>query len=147
MQVPFLVEERKGSGGKDLKTKCLETPNQFPEGFAISGPVFEFVHPELNQRVDFFGGGYLIVEEGKFLYRGKEVLYLVGMAGIEASCCGTGGCAFIKVPGYIRDWKKGRNETGQAVSELERIEAQDQQKEIQGLLRERHPGFSQVEFL
>jgi hypothetical protein len=109
--------------------------------------MFEFVHPELNQRVDFFGGGYLFVEEGKLPYRGKEVLYLVGMAGIEASCCGTGGCAFIKVPGYIRAWKKERNESGRHVSEVRRIEARDQQKEIQGLLQERHPGFSHIEFL
>jgi hypothetical protein len=109
--------------------------------------VFEFVHPELNQRVDFFGGGYLFVEEGKLPYRGKEVLYLVGMAGIEASCCGTGGCAFIKVPGYIRAWKRGQNEAGRPISEVERIEVQDQRKEIQGLLKERHPDFSQVEFL
>ena len=87
------------------------------------------------------------MEEGKLSYRGKEVFYLVGMAGIEASCCGTGGCAFIKVPGYIRDWKKGRSETGRPVSEVERIEARDQRKEIQDLLKERHPGFSQIEFL
>jgi hypothetical protein len=97
--------------------------------------------------VEFFGGGYLFVEEGKLDYRGKEVLYLVGMAGIEASCCGTGGSAFIKVPGYIRAWKKGRNEAGLPVSEVERIEAYGQRKEIQGLLQERHPGFTQVEFL
>ena len=109
--------------------------------------MFEFIHPELNQRVEFFGGGYLFIEEGKLPYRGKEVLYLVGMAGIESSCCGNGGCAFIKVPGYLRTWKKGRNETGRPISEVERIEARDQQVEIQEFLRERHPGFSQVEFL
>ncbi len=80
-------------------------------------------------------------------HRGKEVLYLVGTAVIEASCCGTGGCGFIKVPGYIRKWKKGRNENGRPVSEVERIDAQDQQREIQDLLGERHPGFSQIEFL
>jgi hypothetical protein len=109
--------------------------------------VFEFVHPELNQRVDFFGGGYLFTEEGKLDYRGKEVLYLVGMAGIESSCCGIGGCAFIKVPGYIRTWEKGRSESGQPISEVERIDARDQQIEIQEFLKERHPGFSQIEFL
>ena len=109
--------------------------------------MFEFVHPELNRRVDFFGGGYLFTEEGKLDYRGKEVLFLVGMAGIEASCCGPGGCAFIKVPGYIRTWKKGKNEAGRPVSEVERIEVLDQQKEIQSLLKERHPDFTQVEFL
>ena len=109
--------------------------------------MFEFIHPVLNQRVDFFGGGYLFTEEGKLDYRGKEVLYLVGMAGIESSCCGTGGCAFIKVPGYIRTWEKGRSGSGQPISEVERIDARDQQIEIQEFLKERHPGFSQIEFL
>ena len=125
----------------------LKNPNPFREGLAISDSEFEFSHPELNQRVDFFGGGYLFIEEGKLEYRGKEVLYLVGMAAIESSCCGTGGCAFIKVPGYIRSWKKRRSEAGQPISEVERIEARDQQEEIKEFLKEKHPGFSQVEFL
>ena len=106
-----------------------------------------FIHPVLNERVEFFAGGYLFVEEGKLYFRGKEVLYLKGIASIEASCCGTGGCGFIKVPGYIRSWKKAQSETGQAISEVERIEAPDQQEEIRAILRESHPGFSQVEFL
>jgi len=122
-------------------------PDPLPEGFAITEPVFEFCHPELNQRVDFFSGGYLFVEEGRLPIRGKEVLYFVGMAGIESSCCGTGGCAFIKVAGYIRAWKKGRSEAGRPVSEVERIEARDQQAKIAEALKMRHPGFSQVEFL
>jgi len=139
----------KGAGGEKRSEPQRGRPHRthFEEGLAISGSVFEFVHPELNQRVEFFSGGYLFMEEGKLHFRGKEVLYLVGKAGIESSCCGTGGCAFIKVPGYIRAWKRGRNETGRPVSEVERVEAQDQQKEIQDLLREKHPGFSQIEFL
>ena len=56
--------------------------------------MIEFTHPELNKRVEFFGGGYVFIEEGRITYQGKEVLYFLGMAGIEASCCGTGGCAF-----------------------------------------------------
>jgi hypothetical protein len=110
-------------------------------------PVIEFTHPELNARVEFFGGGYVFIEEGRIIHQGKEVLYFLGMAGIEASCCGTGGCAFIKVPGYVRSWKKARNELGQPVSEVERIHLGDCQKEIKRILEEKHPGFRQVEFL
>ncbi len=146
----FLIlpgEEPKGDRKTARILEGLKNPAKLPEGLAISDSVFEFSHPELNQRVDFFGGGYLFVEEGKLEYRGKEVLYLVGMAAIESSCCGTGGCAFIKVPGYIRAWKKRRSEGGQSVSEVERVEARDQQEEIRESLREKHPGFTQVEFL
>ncbi len=141
------IHKEKGTGEKSLNSRGQEKTELISRGFAISQPVFEFVHPEINQRVEFFGGEYLFMEEGKLHYRGKEVLYLVGMAGIEASCCGTGGCAFIKVPGYIRAWKKGRNEAGRPVSEVERIEVHAQRKEIQSLLMERHPDFTQVEFL
>jgi len=106
-----------------------------------------FIHPELNQRVEFFAGGYLFVEEGKLNYRGEEVLYLKGIASIEVSCCGMGGCGFIKVPGYIRSWKKEQSELGRPISEVEGIEAPDEQKEIREILRAANPGFSQVEFL
>ncbi|HYB20227.1 MAG TPA: hypothetical protein VEH09_04825 [Thermodesulfobacteriota bacterium] len=106
-----------------------------------------FIHPELNERVEFFAGGYLFVEEGKLNYRGKEVLYLRGIASIEVSCCGAGGCGFIKVSGYIRSWKEDQSESGRPVSEVEAIEAPDQQKEIREILRVAYPDFSQIEFL
>jgi hypothetical protein len=109
--------------------------------------LIQFTHPELNKRVEFFGGGYVFIEEGKIIYQGKEVLYFLGIAGIEASCCGTGGCAFIKVPGYVRSWKKTRNEFGQPVSEVERIVHEDSQKEVKRILEEKHPSFRQIEFL
>jgi len=109
--------------------------------------VIQFPHPELNERVEFFGGGYVFIEEGRIIHQGKEVLYFLGMAGVEASCCGPGGCAFIKVPGYVRSWKKTRNALGRPVSEVERIHREDRQREIQRILEEKHPGFRQVEFL
>jgi len=107
----------------------------------------EYIHPELNKRIEFFGGGYSFIEEGKFVYRGKEVLYSVGIANIEASCCGTRGCAFIKVPGYVLSWKKRVDERGQVFSEVARIDDEESQREIRKMLEEKYPGFSQIEFL
>lgn len=101
----------------------------------------------MNARIEFFGGGYLFLEEGKVNYRGKEVLYLKGIASVESSCCGIAGCGFIKVPGYILSWKKAQNEVGQFISEVESIQARDQQEEIRKILGDSHPGFSQIEFL
>ena len=109
--------------------------------------MIEFTHPELHERVEFFGGGYVFIEEGRISHHGKEVLYFLGMAGIETSCCGPGGSAFIKVPGYVRSWKKFRNALGQPVSEVEQIQREDCRREIQSILEERHPGFRQVEFV
>jgi len=107
----------------------------------------KFIHPELHKQVEFFSGSYVFVEEGRINHQGKEVLYFVGLAGIEASCCGSGGCAFIKVPGYVRSWKKEENEFGQPISEVESIRAEDVQREIRVILEDKHPGFKQIEFL
>jgi len=109
--------------------------------------VIQFTHPELHERIEFFSGGYVFIEEGKITHQGKEVLYFLGMAGVESSCCGRGGCAFIKVPGYVRSWKKTRNARGQPVSEVEPIHQRESQREIQRILEEKHPGFRQVEFV
>jgi hypothetical protein len=51
------------------------------------------------------------------------------------------------VAGYVRSWKKTRNALGQPVSEVERIQGEDRQREIQRILEEKHPDFKQVEFL
>ena len=82
----------------------------------------EYIHPELNQRVEFFGGGYSFLEEGKITHEGKEVLYLLGTAAVESSCCGRGGCAFIKGAGLCSfPGRRARESGGEAVSEIERI--------------------------
>jgi hypothetical protein len=106
----------------------------------------EYIHPELNKEVEFFGGSYSFVEEGKLNYQGKEVFYLLGIAGVESSCCGTGGCAFIKVPGYVLAWKKG-NKSGHLISEVERILSEESQTAIRKILQEKYPEFRQIEFL
>jgi len=107
----------------------------------------EYAHPELNKKVEFFGGSYFFTEEGKIPYQEKEVIYFLGIAEVESSCCGRGGCAFIKVPGYICSWKKGQNKSGQSLSEVERILDEEPQKAIKKLLEDKHPGVSQIEFL
>jgi hypothetical protein len=109
--------------------------------------MIQFTHPELNERVEFFGGCYVFIEEGRITHQGKEVLYFLGMAAVEASCCGPGGSAFIKVPGYVRSWKKTRNALGQPVSEVERIHHKECQREIRRIFEEKRPDFRQIEFL
>lgn len=106
----------------------------------------DYTHPELNKRVEFFGGGYSFIEEGKIAFRGKEVLYSVGVANIESSCCGPRGCAFIRIPGTILSWKKRMDEQGQVLSEVERIVDEESQREIRKILEAKFPGFYQIEF-
>jgi len=85
-------------------------------------------------------------EEGKIPYQGKEVLYYVGVAGLEVSCCGRGGGAFAKVPGFIVRWRTRKGESGLWVSEVDRIKDEKCQREIIRLLKERYPQVNQVEF-
>lgn len=106
----------------------------------------EFVHPPLQEIVEFFGGRYLFLEERRLSYQGREVLYLLGMAAVESSCCGPGGCAFIKVPGYIHSWKEKVTAAGHFISEIESITSATSQKEIAKSLLDMHPECSQVEF-
>ncbi len=80
-------------------------------------------------------------------HEGKEIFYLLGVAAVESSCCGSRGLAFIKVPGDVLSWKKGWSESGRPISEVERILSEESQAAIREILREKFPGFQQVEFL
>ena len=106
-----------------------------------------FIHPELNQPVEFFGGSYVFNKEGKILYQGKEVLYFIGIAGLDASCCGRSGCAFVKVAGSIQRWKIKKDEEGHWTSEVGRITGAKSQEAISQLLKEEYPQVTQIEFL
>jgi hypothetical protein len=106
-----------------------------------------FIHPDLNQAVEFFGGSYVFNEEGWIPFQGKEVLYLIGAAGLDASCCGRSGCAFAKVPGFVHRWKMGKDEFGRIISAVERIKESKAQEEVSRLLKEKYPQVTQIEFL
>ena len=93
--------------------------------------VREYVHQELNQEVDAIGGRYVLLKEVRLAFHGCEVLYVVGGAIVDTSCCGVGGCAYALVPGFVVDWKYRRNEGGLAVSRVEPI----RDEVIQGRVR------------
>jgi len=106
-----------------------------------------FIHPELSEPVEFFGGSYVFIEEERIPCRGKEVLGVIGIAGLDASCCGRSGCAFAKVPGFIHRWKTKRDQSGRRISEVERITDPKDQEEVTRLLKEKYPQVTQIEFL
>ncbi len=80
-------------------------------------------------------------------FEGKEVLYLVGVAGLDASCCGRSGCAFIKVPGFFLSRKRMMDGTGRSVSEVFPIAEEENRKKITQILKEKYPEVTQIEFL
>jgi hypothetical protein len=74
------------------------------------------------------------------------VLYLVGFATIDSSCCGVGGLAYAVVPGFVVRWHYRRSEDGRPVSAVEPIIDEPLRAEI-GRLIQQLEMVSQVKFL
>ena len=105
----------------------------------------EYVHQGLNQEITAIGGHYVLVKEARLPYQGREVLYLVGHAAFDTSCCGPGGCAYALVPGFVTNWHSDQTEEGLDISQLEPIENADIQNDIRRLI-ERLETIQQVMF-
>lgn len=107
----------------------------------------EYVHQELGKDVNAMAGYYTPMNELRLEHDGKEVLCITGLGVIESSCCGTGGCAYAIVPGYIVNWKFKDNEAGLPVSEVESVADKEARREISAILQEREcVGNQNVEF-
>ena len=96
----------------------------------------DYTHLELNQHVDALAGYYTPLKEIRLKYNGREVLYVVGEAVVEASCCGFQNRAYVLVPGYLIHWKNKTNERGLPVSEVEPITDPQQQDNFKKIIRE-----------
>ena len=106
----------------------------------------EFIHPELGREVTAIGGHYVYGKEVRMPHEGREILYFVGYAVLDSTCCGVGGCAYALVPGFIRTWKYKKNQNGCLVSEMNPIRDQVIQKAIQRLIQKKEM-VSQVTFV
>jgi hypothetical protein len=105
----------------------------------------EYVHQGLNRQITAIGGHYVLAKEVRLPFLGREILYLVGHAAFDTTCCGPGGCAYALVPGFVASWHSSQTEDGLAVSQLEPIDDADTQNEIR-LLIERLETVQQVMF-
>jgi hypothetical protein len=104
-----------------------------------------YIHQDLGQLVTAIGGHYVLVKEVRLPYHGRELLYLVGHAAFDTSCCGPGGCGYALVPGFVTNWRNSRTEEGLAVSQVEPVREPDVQSDIRGLI-ERVETIQQVVF-
>ena len=107
--------------------------------------LLKYTHEELNKEVRFIAGYYILEEEKRLDYKGKEVLYLIGCSQLDNSCCGVGGCRYALIPGYIIAWKTKTDETGNPVSEVETIVDKDSKTELAEILKNKET-ITQVEF-
>ena len=81
----------------------------------------EYTHQKLNEDSHCIAGYYTPQKEVRLKYNNREVLYVIGQAVVEASCCGNKSWNYALVPGYIINWQNKRNEAGLPVSEVEPI--------------------------
>jgi len=105
-----------------------------------------YIHKEMDTEVRYISGYYNYVEELRLDMGGREVLCAVGVAILDNSCCGRGGCYFLEVPGYIVSWKKDVDKEGHAVSDVIPVESEEERKQIRMELQKLYPQ-AQVNFI
>ena len=106
----------------------------------------EYTHQELYQEITAIGGEYVLVKEVRLPFEGREILYIVGHAVFDSTCCGVSGCAYALVPGFIRDWRTQHNAAGLPVSRVEPVHSEDAQTKLRKLILEKEI-VHQVQFL
>ncbi len=101
--------------------------------------IIEFTHSELGQEVQTFAGYYVPVEEHVVPYNDREVIYILGHACIEASCCGSSSWSYIQVLGFlVRKHIRG-GKSALPVSEIEIIQDEKDRDTIKQSLGKKYP--------
>ena len=108
-------------------------------------PAHDYAHPKLGQEISAIGGHYVFTDERRIPYNGREILYFVGYAVLNSTCCGVGGCAYVLVPGFIQQWKYKKSSDDAFVSQIEPIRDFKVQQEIRNFIQ-RKEIFHQVTF-
>jgi len=111
----------------------------------INDEVIDFVHESLNQEFSAIGGHYLFTDEVRLPFHGRKILYLLGSAVFDRTCCGYAGFGYALVPGFILNWKYKENEEGLPISQMERIRTEAVQEELGSLIKQKE-AVQQVKF-
>ena len=104
-----------------------------------------FIHPELNRPVTAIGGSYVITGEQKISYGDGQLLTFAGHAVFDTTCCGTGGCAYTLVAGFIESYRYRKDGSGRWLSRVMPVRDDHLKKEITARVLARKETF-QVQF-
>ena len=107
--------------------------------------LLDHTHLTLNSEITAIGGAFAFLKEGTVRFQGCTILYYVGCAVLNSTCCGTGGVSFARVPGVIHDFKYKTDASGAPVSKVEPITNKTIQKQVQKMLQNTEM-IQQVEF-
>jgi hypothetical protein len=98
-----------------------------------------YVPEDLGNEIAAPSGYYQPLEAGFLDYGGKRLLYTLGTACVEASCCGRGSWNYLRVEGYVVGNAADGQVAGQPL-EIDSIEDESERSAIGRLLLEKHPG-------
>ena len=100
---------------------------------------YVYTHLPENEDIGFRERSYSVVER-LLEYAGRKVLYLFVEAS-EVTFCDrsyASHLASLNVKGYVTRWKYDKDEQGEALSEIEPIENEEDKREITDVLRASH---------
>jgi len=100
--------------------------------------VHDFTHPALNEAVTAIGGSYYFTSEVREEFEGDDLLYYIGAMVVDTSCCGTGGCAYVMVAGFVREWKSKTGDNGRPVSRVSLVTQKARQDRIAAFIKKKH---------
>ena len=106
----------------------------------------DFSHPALNEQVAAIGGSYVLTDEFRTQVSGFELLYFTGIAIVDRSCCGVGGCAYALVPGFVEEWHYKIDDAGRPVSRIRSVEDERTREKISDVIHSKHM-VQQITFL
>ena len=89
-----------------------------------------YTHPVIGKKVTAIGGHYIVAAEKKLLFKGRELLYFVGCAAYDTTCCGAGGCGYALVPGFLQQHACKKDSAGNTLSEIEPVRGKGLRQEI-----------------
>jgi len=98
-------------------------------------PLEVHVHPALGEEVRAIGGRYELTEERIVPFAGRDLLVDLGVAEVDASCCGVAGGAFAVVAGYVAALRFATGASGSALSRVERVTDERTQRAIRSELQ------------
>ncbi len=105
----------------------------------------EYVHPALNEYINAIAGHYTLIGEEILPHENGGILYFVGYAHMDTSCCGLKGCGYAIVAGHAVALCSARTTDGRSVSQVVPVE-EELYHEVSRMIREKH-GVSQVHFV
>lgn len=104
-----------------------------------------YTHEELGREIEAPSGYYQPMEEAWLAFQGRHLLYVLGTACIEASCCGVGSWSYLRVEGYSAEDDPAPKLQERGRLSIDTIGERGEREAITALLRERHPG-TRIEF-